>query len=501
MDRRKTRAHLSTITSGKTLADRLLLLGAGMLCVLMVIVSVITNVNFYRSTKQAYERYAIEVSRSYALSIQNDFHIMQFVGRSVRSQLELLYRGAVDEAQMELLRDMLAYTLDNHSDAYSIRVAYRQGENTRVLRCGREEGGAVVREDAAFLATDIYKNAERERKLRISDVYSDEGTRVVSLVMPIEDDAGQYGGLIFISVPQHYFIEYNDAAQPLGCETFIIDSSLSYVAEPYGTSPGGSVKVSVQSGTPWGEVIKGAVNRGELSYGYVPNPVIGEDCLLVAYPIEAYASFGAFCTLVPMSTIYEGLSTTRVVIVTTIIVMLMTVAAFLLYNVFIRKKMHTDPLTGVYNRQYLNRYLPVIVDNSFVRKQPIALILCDIDYFKHVNDRHGHLVGDAMLRHFCRVLRQAMRKRDWIARYGGEEFLICLPMTGRADAYKIAERLREAVQQSEFAHPETGGRIRVTASFGVVNSEMDTALGMTDLIRAADEKLYAAKHKGRNQVM
>ena len=157
-----------------------------------------------------------------------------------------------------------------------------------------------------------------------------------------------------------------------------------------------------------------------------------------------------------------------------------------------------DALTGAHNRRYLMEYL----DRELARAQrfdrPLALAIFDIDHFKQINDKSGHLAGDLALRELTAMLKAVVRKDELLARYGGEEFVIVLPETSAADAAIACERLRRAVEEHPFVYQSL--RIPVTVSVGVAVSSRDTACP-DELIREADAKLYEAKHAGRNRVV
>jgi two-component system, cell cycle response regulator len=158
-----------------------------------------------------------------------------------------------------------------------------------------------------------------------------------------------------------------------------------------------------------------------------------------------------------------------------------------------------DPLTGACNRRYLMDLLPREIERAVRYGRPLSLVMCDLDHFKRVNDTHGHMVGDEVLRAAVRVLLDGIRKTDWVARYGGEEFVIVLPETSLDDAHPLADQLRAQLEQAVFG---TGGTtLPVTASFGVVGSNGPVASGSTmdDLIAQCDECLYLSKTAGRNR--
>jgi diguanylate cyclase (GGDEF)-like protein len=161
----------------------------------------------------------------------------------------------------------------------------------------------------------------------------------------------------------------------------------------------------------------------------------------------------------------------------------------------------TDALTGAHNRRYLDEHLPRDLHLAKRYGHPFSLIMTDIDHFKQVNDRYGHLSGDRALRHFVRVISQSLREDcDWLVRFGGEEFAIGLPETDSEGAYEVAERLREALQKTEIPGPD--GPFSITASFGVATAfpdEINPETGMEDLLKVADGCLYEAKRTGRNR--
>ncbi|HSV53935.1 MAG TPA: diguanylate cyclase [Burkholderiaceae bacterium] len=158
----------------------------------------------------------------------------------------------------------------------------------------------------------------------------------------------------------------------------------------------------------------------------------------------------------------------------------------------------TDTLTGCFNRRAIEARLPSEVERAQRYNRPLSVVFTDLDYFKNINDRHGHPAGDAVLRTIAQLYQSEMRSSvDWIARYGGEEFLIVLPETDLQAARVIAERLR-LLTQAALVHGE-GQDIRLTASFGVAQCHAnENSMG---LLARADAMLYAAKAQGRNRVL
>ena len=162
-----------------------------------------------------------------------------------------------------------------------------------------------------------------------------------------------------------------------------------------------------------------------------------------------------------------------------------------------------DPLTGAYNRGYLDKHLEHELQRARRYRHPLSLIMCDLDHFKLVNDTYGHQVGDQVLQQCVATLRNSIRHNiDWLARYGGEEFIIVLPETDADDCLVVAERMRSMIA---FCPEETeNGAIKISASFGVVTLLPDADSGHrpgSDLIQRADKCMYQAKQRGRNQVV
>jgi diguanylate cyclase (GGDEF)-like protein len=157
-----------------------------------------------------------------------------------------------------------------------------------------------------------------------------------------------------------------------------------------------------------------------------------------------------------------------------------------------------DGLTGIHNKRSLLEFLDRELARSARYHRPLSLVLFDIDKFKAVNDQHGHLCGDYILRELAAAAKGAIRKEELFARYGGEEFAVVLPETPREGALVMAERLRKLVEEHVFKYEDK--HIPVTISLGIITTDGGEALTPNELIRLADEKLYQAKREGRNRV-
>jgi diguanylate cyclase (GGDEF)-like protein len=157
----------------------------------------------------------------------------------------------------------------------------------------------------------------------------------------------------------------------------------------------------------------------------------------------------------------------------------------------------TDDLTGLCNRRHFLARADAELHRHMRERQPLALALFDIDHFKSVNDRFGHDVGDAVIRHVAAVCRSTVYESDILARFGGEEFVLLLPQTTGEDAVARAEVMRRRLEASPF--DVDGAEVRVTISVGIAEaSAASPRIG--DLMKRADQALYRAKHDGRNLV-
>jgi diguanylate cyclase (GGDEF)-like protein len=160
----------------------------------------------------------------------------------------------------------------------------------------------------------------------------------------------------------------------------------------------------------------------------------------------------------------------------------------------------TDYLTGLKTRGYFEQQLEMEIKRCERKKAPLALVMIDIDYFKSLNDRYGHHVGDQVLRDISSLLTKDMREIDTVARYGGEEFVIILPETSAASAVRVAQRLRRSVEHAKFFAGSSAAVEQLTISLGIAVYPQDARF-KRDLIESADAALYDAKSRGRNQVM
>lgn len=159
-----------------------------------------------------------------------------------------------------------------------------------------------------------------------------------------------------------------------------------------------------------------------------------------------------------------------------------------------------DELTGIFNRRYFNQRLEREVIRSKRYQRTLAVIMADIDHFKHYNDINGHISGDDVLKKVAATLESNLRKADIVCRFGGEEFIILLPEITKEQACKAAEKLRQKIERKKFEKEDSQPNKKITISLGVAVFP-DDAGGPKHLLKAADKALYTAKSMGRNCVV
>ncbi len=165
----------------------------------------------------------------------------------------------------------------------------------------------------------------------------------------------------------------------------------------------------------------------------------------------------------------------------------------------LREQAYRDPLTGLYNRRFLDTAMARELDRCRREQRPLSLVLIDIDHFKRINDSHGHPAGDAVLDHLAGLLREQAAAGEVVCRYGGEEFLLLLPGVAHAAALARAEACRAAAADARVSFG--GSELRATLSIGVATCEPGRREAAAQLVRRADQALYRAKRGGRDQVM
>ncbi|MCH5249813.1 MAG: GGDEF domain-containing protein [Lachnospiraceae bacterium] len=165
------------------------------------------------------------------------------------------------------------------------------------------------------------------------------------------------------------------------------------------------------------------------------------------------------------------------------------------YNTKLEDQANTDALTGLYNRRKGMSYLHEIIDSN--KHDCISLCICDIDFFKKVNDNYGHDIGDVVLKQLAQTMKNTLKDISFIARWGGEEFLIVFPSYNGDESHILLGQLQNNIKAMEFHAGETS--FKITMTFGL--SEYDFNSSLDDNLKEADEKLYMGKENGRDQIV
>lgn len=192
-------------------------------------------------------------------------------------------------------------------------------------------------------------------------------------------------------------------------------------------------------------------------------------------------------------------SLTFAILMVFMLVFMLSFAVSVLHSLVNRlhTQVHTDPLTGAKNRHFFYEIAPKLSAHALRNNDILSVVACDIDHFKAINDKHGHVVGDIALKRFCKIIQDELRAEDTLIRMGGEEFLVLSPHCDRNQATELAERLRTVISETEIE--AKGAKLMLTASFGVI--EMTHTSEFFSSVKEADQALYDAKASGRNQVI
>jgi two-component system cell cycle response regulator len=158
----------------------------------------------------------------------------------------------------------------------------------------------------------------------------------------------------------------------------------------------------------------------------------------------------------------------------------------------------TDSLTGLYNRRYFDVHVQKLLQKHQTSRKSLGILMIDIDNFKSVNDTYGHAVGDEILKEFSERLQDKLRGFDMVARLGGEEFVAVLPDVNERMAHVVAERLRKAIYDKPFTCKVPEGSLDITTSVGGTLIDKGVVAEADDVMKQADDALYAAKQGGRN---
>jgi diguanylate cyclase (GGDEF) domain len=245
-----------------------------------------------------------------------------------------------------------------------------------------------------------------------------------------------------------------------------------------------------------GHVVDG-LTQEHICTAFIPEAKGGEPRRHYCVPIIQSGVIGALVQLVTPASTASCLALQTPYILMFIREMAPVLEAKRLTETLRQSALH-DPMTGLHNRRFLEEYVETLIATTRRRHTSLAVLLLDLDYFKMVNDTHGHDAGDAVLKSLAELLQQSVRASDLVVRFGGEEFLILLPDTSGDAALKVAEKIRASVEGYKFR--VAGGELRKTISIGVALFPEDSET-FWQTVKYADVALYRAKDEGRNRVL
>lgn len=177
-----------------------------------------------------------------------------------------------------------------------------------------------------------------------------------------------------------------------------------------------------------------------------------------------------------------------------------SLASIAIGNATLIERSSTDMMTQLKLKYYFFNVLNEKLDEAFMQKIPLSVIMFDIDFFKHFNDTYGHECGDYVLKEVAFLIKSNLRDGDLASRYGGEEFTVLLNDTEKDSALAVAERIRSAIESHDFVYNEQHMHVTISCGVAVFDSEENPITNPKQLVNQADQGLYMSKHNGRNRV-
>lgn len=175
-------------------------------------------------------------------------------------------------------------------------------------------------------------------------------------------------------------------------------------------------------------------------------------------------------------------------------------AALAISNASLLERSSTDMMTKLKLKYFFFNILTDKMDNAMANKDPLSVLMFDIDFFKHFNDTYGHECGDYVLKEVASLIKSCLRESDLASRYGGEEFTVLLDGTDKDEAVNVAERIRGTIESHEFVFDGKSMKVTISGGVAVFNYETNPVTDPKNLVTQADQGLYMSKHNGRNRI-
>lgn len=348
-------------------------------------------------------------------------------------------------------------------------------------------------------------DVEREAIKELKTESNEELLRLESFIVTISDTAKQISSVLHTDELLRVILRKTvDLLDSDRCAIFRVDQVLNelFCVDSIGYEVEESVKIGEESGLLGYAAKQGVfVSRKTLNQDYAKRHIVDEDTLNVIF-CQPIVNNRKTLAVISVGSVNASLTDEQIMRLLSILANFGSVA---LTNTKLVDRMREqsvrDSLTWLYNHQYFQTHIENALNNAKSEKEPLSLIMMDIDNFKHFNDAYGHQAGDFVLKKAAAIFNSELRGSDIVARYGGEEFVAILPRRTIEEAYNIAERIRKVFAKTRFEFEEKD--LKITLSTGVSafkpSSEEDVSKEL--LIKFADEALYKAKDEGRNKVI
>jgi diguanylate cyclase (GGDEF)-like protein len=476
---------------------------AGLL-ILNISIALFATFEVYKS-KQRFETQA-------AINTHNITHILERSISGLIDKIDLVLLISVDEIQQQ----MLAGRMDARKINDFLKLQSQRVPDIFNLRITNENGDLLYGSDISALPIVNYadrdyfykQRASKSAGLVIGKPVLGKTTKkwLLTFSRRINKPDGTFGGVAYGTISLEHFKKLFAVVDtgPKGTVT-LRDSELTMITSSGGFQVSGDLVGSKKISQPFeaslknhpeeGSYISGATSIDQISrmhsyrkfekYPFYINSGVTEEVYLAGWHKQLVETMALVVAFILLSVIFSFL----------LIRLLRRQHA---YEEELKRQAHFDYLTGVDNRGYFMQQAELELSRTKRYGASLSMFMMDIDYFKQINDRHGHKIGDHVLKKLAEVCRETLREVDIVGRVGGEEFAILLPETDRVEAIEVAERLRVAIADAKVPM-ENGLPIQFTVSIGV--SSLATKDDNLDvLLNQADKALYAAKETGRNKV-
>jgi len=346
---------------------------------------------------------------------------------------------------------------------------------------------------------------EREAIKELKTESNEELLRLESFIISISDTAKQISSVLHTDELLRVILRKTvDLLGSDRCAIFKVDHALNelFCIDSAGYRAEETIKIGEESGLVGYAAQEGVfVSRKTLNQDCAKRHIVDEDTLNVIL-CQPIVHNNKTLAVISVGSVNTNLTDEQIMRLLSILANFGSVA---LTNTKLVDRMREqsirDSLTWLYNHQYFQTHMEGALNSAKKAKEPLSLVMMDIDYFKHFNDTYGHQAGDFVLKKAAAILNSELRGSDIVARYGGEEFVAILPRRTIEEAHSIAERIRKVFAKTRFEFEEKDLNITLSAGVSAFKPSGEEDISKELLIKRADEALYKAKDEGRNRVI